>query len=407
MKLIIIMLALIGKTYSVILSVIRLRSAENPTPENVSDVYDEETYLKWKKYSAEKSRLEIFSSVASLFVTFILLTLNIYSLFASLFPKGVFLQLLSVVIIEVFINILFEIVTGFISNMIIDQKYGFNKTTIKTFCADIIRSLVLNIFITLGLACLIWLFHSWLGNLMIIAFAAAVFLISMIIVFLYPVISRIGNKFTPLEDGELREKLSELLTKHGYKVRDIKVMDASRRTTKLNAYFTGFGALKTIVLYDNLVSRMSTEEICAVFSHELGHGLHKDVLKTQILNILNYLVLAFLVWIAVCFPEMHSSFGFSDVNYGFAYVLVGVFMGITEPVIGIIMNAKSRRAEFRADKQALSEGYGSSLITALKLLARDNFTHLSPSKVNVVMEYSHPPLSERIEAIQNELKQSV
>jgi STE24 endopeptidase len=173
-------------------------------------------------------------------------------------------------------------------------------------------------------------------------------------------------------------------------------MDASRRTTKLNAYFTGFGKLKTIVLYDNLINAMSTEEICAVFAHELGHGLHKDVLKMQIMNFGNLLLMAVVVWLCVRNPQFHEAFGFAGVNYGFAYMLAGIGLALTQPLSSMVMNAYSRNAEFRADRQAVKEGYGDAMVTSLKKLAKENFAHLAPSPINVVLEYSHPPLSQRI-----------
>ena len=224
----------------------------------------------------------------------------------------------------------------------------------------------------------------------------------MLISFLYPILSRVGNKFTPLEEGELKDKLMELLTKHGYQVKAIEVMDASRRTTKLNAYFTGFGKLKTIVLYDNLVNAMSTEEICSVFAHELGHGLYKDVLKQQIMNFGNLLITAVVVWLTVCDPALHTAFGFEGINYGFAYILTGIGLGLIQPLTGMLTNAYSRFAEYRADRQAVREGYGCAMVTALKKLAKENFAHLAPSKLLVVLEYSHPPLSQRIAALEKE-----
>ena len=235
---------------------------------------------------------------------------------------------------------------------------------------------------------------------MILLFALAVFALTLVISFLYPVFSRIGNKFVPLEDGELKDRLMSLLTKHGYQVKAIEVMDASRRTTKLNAYFTGFGKLKTIVLYDNLVNAMTPEEICAVFAHELGHGLHKDVLKQQIMNFGNLLLMAVVVWLSVRDQRLHEAFGFGAVNYGFAYVLAGIGLSLTNPLSGMIRNAYSRFAEYRADRQAVEEGYGPAMVTALKKLARENFAHLAPSKVCVVLEYSHPPLHQRIEKVE-------
>jgi STE24 endopeptidase len=238
---------------------------------------------------------------------------------------------------------------------------------------------------------------------MIPIFAGAVFGFSLIISFLYPIFSRIGNKFVPLEDGELKDNLMELLTKHGYKVKAIEVMDASRRTTKLNAYFTGFGKMKTIVLYDNLINAMTPDEICAVFAHELGHGLHKDVTKMQMLNLVNMTLMGTVAYIAVSMPELHTAFGFSEVNYGFAYIIMGILLGFVQPLTSLMTNAYSRVAEYRADRQAVSEGYGPAMISALKKLARENFAHLAPSKINVLLEYSHPPLASRIAAVEKEI----
>ena len=274
----------------------------------------------------------------------------------------------------------------------------------KTFVFDCIRSFVIELILNFVLVILMYAFHKWMGDLLIVFFAIAVFCIMLLISFLYPVLSKIGNKFEPLEEGELKTRLSELLTKHGYKVKDIMVMDASRRTTKLNAYFSGFGKMKTIVLYDNLVNAMSPDEICAVFAHELGHGLHKDVLKQQTMNLINFLIMAILVWLAVREPMLHTAFGFTEVNYGFSYILVSIGLGITSPLTSLIMNAYSRFAEFRADRQAVEEGFGPALVTALKKLAKDNFAHLAPSKLNVVLEYSHPPLSRRIEEVEKAYK---
>ena len=405
MKLAILILALAGILYNLVLSIVQLRSASNPTPANVSDVFDAETYQKWKAYSRERCILSIMFTCVTGVITLAMLASGVHAAFASLFPSGVFMQLLSVIVLEVAISFVVGIVREYISDMIIEQKYGFNRTSMKTFVTDCIRNLIIEFVLSLLLAMLMWGSHAWFGDWMILVFAVAMLLFSLFISFMYPLFSRIGNKFTPLEDGELKDRLMELLTKHGYQVKAIEVMDASRRTTKLNAYFTGFGKMKTIVLYDNLVNAMEPDEICAVFAHELGHGLHKDVLKGQILNFGNMLLMGVLVWVVVSNPIFCEAFGFSQgvINYGFAYVVLGVGIGIINPLISLLSNARSRRAEYRADKQAVTEGYGPAMITALKKLARENFAHLAPSRINVVLEYSHPPLSERIAAVEKEM----
>ena len=396
MKITILLLALLSGIYSVVLEIVRYRSASNPTPANVADVYDAETYGTWKRYSAEHCRLGIASAAVSCAVTLVLLCTDAYAAFAALLPTKISWQVISVILLETAVGAVLDTVRSYISTMVIEQKYGFNRSTMKTFIFDRIRSTLLGLGLAMFLTGLLIVFYTWLGYWMIVLFAGAVFAFTLVISFLYPIFSRVGNKFTPLEDGELKDRLMELLNSHGYKVKAIEVMDASRRTTKLNAYFTGFGKLKTIVLYDNLINAMTTDEICAVFAHELGHGLHKDVLKQQIMNFGNLLLMALVVWLAVRDPKIHEAFGFTGINYGFAYVIAGIGLALTQPVSAMVMNAYSRFAEFRADQQAVREGYGEALVTALKKLAKENFAHLSPSPINVVLEYSHPPLSQRI-----------
>lgn len=404
-KISVMILAALGSLYTIFLNVVRRRSANNPTPANVADVYDAETYAKWKEYGAEHSRVELIFSILTGVITLAMLFTNVYAAFASLFGASVFAQLLAVVILETVVGFVVDIPRSYIAIMVIEQKYGFNRSSMKTFVADKIRSGILGFALSLALAWLMAVTHSWVGDYLILLFAGVMFGVSMLITFLYPLFSRIGNKFVPLEDGELKDRLMELLTKHGYRVKAIEVMDASRRTTKLDAYFTGFGKMKTIVLYDNLLNAMTPDEICAVFAHELGHGLHKDVQKMQILNIGYYLLIGVLVWLTVRDPLWCESFGFAGVNYGFAYVLVGIGLGVLQPLIGLLSNAVSRRAEYRADRQAVKEGYGEAMITAFKKLARDNFAHLSPSPINVVLEYSHPPMDRRIQEVENAMRE--
>ena len=396
---VIILFVIIG-VYQLVLNVVRYFSANNPTPKNLSDVYDAETYTRWKQYSAENTKLSILSGLVSCVVTILLLVTNLYSLFASIFPKNDFMQLFAVVLLEVIVSTAVSCIFSYISTMKIEEKYGFNRSSMKTFVFDKIRGLIIELLISVGLTSILWGLYSALGDWIVLLFAIVVFFITLVISFLYPILSRIGNTFSPLEEGELKTKLMELLTKHGYTVKAIEVMDASRRTTKLNAYFTGFGKLKTIVLYDNLVNTMTTEEICAVFAHELGHGLHKDVLKNQLLSFGNLLLMSLIIWGAIKMPELHTAFGFEGVNFGFAYILLSAGLGLIQPFTSLIINAHSRRAEYRADAQAVEEGYKKAMVTALKKLARENFAHLSPSKINVLLEYSHPPLGDRIAAIE-------
>ena len=253
------------------LEILKLKSADRPVPENVADVYDAETYRKWEAYHAEKGRLGIWQRTAGFAVEFILMAACAYAVFAGLFPKTTFAQMLAVILLSALSGLLL-IPFEYYDTMHIEEKYGFNRSTKRTVWTDQLKNFVIGILLMM-LFCgiLIWL-HGWLGDRLIIAYAVVMTAFMLLFSFLYPVFSKIFNKFTPLEDGELKDKLQQLLEKNGYKARAIQVMDASRRSTKSNAYFSGFGKMKTIVLYDTLVESMEPDEICAVFAHELGHG---------------------------------------------------------------------------------------------------------------------------------------
>ena len=386
--------------YGLFLDIVRYRSARNPIPQNVADVYDRDTYLKWKAYHGEKVRFGIFSSAAGFVIDLVLILTDAYAAFARLFPDQVWWQLFAVMLLSALATLPL-IPFSWYDTMHIEERYGFNRTSGKTFVGDQIKQFILNLLLMVGLASLVMGLHKSFGDWLIVAFAVFATLFALFITFLFPFFSRIFNKFTPLPDGELKEGITALLEKNGYKVRAIQVMDASRRSTKSNAYFTGFGKMKTIVLYDTLVAAMTTDEILAVFAHEMGHGLHKDTLKNQALTFLQMLALGLLAWATLRYPEIFRSFGFEGVNYGFAVLLIlSVEFALVSPLFGLVMSWFSRRAEYRADAQAVKEGYGAALVSALKKLAKENFSDLSPSPILVALEYSHPTLSQRIEAIE-------
>jgi len=390
--------------YRLTLNIVQFKSAANPVPANVADVYDAETYARWRAYHGEKSRLAIWKTAAMWVLTMILLLCGFHAWAANLFPRTLFWSLTAVVLAQAVAEALLSVGFAWADTMRIEQKYGFNRSTVKTFVMDRVRNLLVEVVLSLGLTGLLAFFHLKTGDWLVLLLTGAMFLLTLTVSLLYgPVFSRIGNKFTPLEEGELKDRLLALLSRHGYQVKAIEVMDASRRTTKLNAYFTGFGKLKSIVLYDNLVNAMTADEICAVFAHELGHGLHRDVLKQQTMNLGNLLLMSAAVCLLARTPAIHQAFGFEAVNYGFAYVLLGGILGLLQPLTGMIMNAYSRHAEYRADAQAVREGYGHALSGGLKKLARENFSNLAPSPMQVVLEYSHPPLSQRIEAVEKAL----
>ena len=395
MKFLVLLVFVFSYLWKTGLILLKKQSARNPVPENVKDVYDEETYQKWKAYQGERVRFSLVTEAATFVIELILLALNLHAAFAKLFPEGWWTQMFAVALLEAAAGLLM-IPFGYYSTMHIEEKYGFNRSSKKTFWADQVKEFILGLVIMIAIASALGGLHLWLGDWVIAAFAVALFVMILLISFLFPYLSRIYNKFTPLEDGELKEKLTGLLEGHGFKVRAIQVMDASRRTTKSNAYFAGFGKMKTIVLFD---------EICAVFAHELGHGLHRDTLKNQALTFIQMAIIAVMAWWVLRTPAFFTEFGFGGVNYGFAVLLImSVLMALVMPLWSLLANWHSRRAEYAADAQAVKEGYGEPLVSALKKLSKENLADLSPSPLLVKLEYSHPTLSQRIAAIEAEMK---
>ena len=399
-KILLLSILAVVTVYQILLDVLEYRSAGNPLPANVQDIYDAEAYEKWTAYHHEKVRHSIFSTLADFVIAFAMFLSPAYPAFAGLFPENAFLQGFAVLLLSEIASLLL-LPLSYYDTMHIEGKYGFNRSTVKTFISDAVKGFLIDLLLMAALMAVCLGLYGWLGIWALPLFVAVLMLLVLVITFLSPVFSRIFNRFTPLPDGELKECLTALLTRNGYTVRAIEVMDASRRSSKSNAYFTGLGKMKTIVLYDTLIEAMTTEEIIAVFAHELGHGLHHDTTKLQWLNTLQMLFMACCIILNLSVPAICTSFGFTGVNYGFGLLAaMGIEMGLVAPLTGLLVNAVSRRAEFAADAQAVREGYGDALVSALKKLSRENFSNLAPDKLTVLLTYSHPPIDKRIEAIE-------
>ena len=397
----IIALSLLGFAFlwKLFLNILSYRARNNPIPEELADVYDEETYKKRAQYAAENIILDIVKNSVSFAITFTLIITNVFALIVNGIDN-IYAAAIIVIAVHIGVSTVVGFIFDYISTMKIEEKYGFNKSSMKTLIIDEIKGLIISSTLIIGITCLFIVLYENMHDYILILFTGILFIIVLFIMFLAPVFSKIFNKFVPLPEGELRDKLKAMLEKYGYHVRDIKVMDASRRTTKSNAYFTGFGKSKTIVLYDNLLKVMDDDEIVAVFAHEMGHGLHKDTLKNSFFSLFNIAIIVVFCWLLARFPEMYGDFGFAGLNYGFGLVLLfECIMPVMSIILGLLNSIRSRRAEYRADEQAVKEGYGEQIISALKKLNRENYGNLNPHPLVVLLEYSHPTLLQRYKHI--------
>ena len=390
--------------YNLIVDIINLKSLKNPISDKLNDIYDSETYLKWKNYKLENAIVSIIFGNIELVLVLLLFIFNIHSKIENIFSNNIYVTSLTVIGFYILIDFILSTISSYIYTMVIEEKYGFNKTKLKTFIKDKIRGFLISSILICGILMLFIKLYDAIGNYIILAFIGILILLLLLVLILYPFLSKMSNKFEELEECELKTKLTELLNKHGYTIRKIEVMKASERTTKSNAYFTGTGKTKTIVLYDNLIETMTPDELCAIFAHEMGHGLNKDTIKNNIMSFFLISLIVFSMWGLVNINQIYLDFGFNSINYGFAFIVLSyIVMPFINTLISLLTNYISRKAEYRADYQAVKEGYGPDLVTALKKLSKANFAELNPSKVIVALSYSHPPLLQRIEAIEKEL----
>ena len=372
---------------------------KRPIPEEVNDVYDSNEFAKWKAYSASQMKAKIVFTIIEFVFSFVFIITNAYALITAGI-SNIYLSTLVVLGIYVGFSYIVSVISDFVMKIKIDGKYGFNKSTGKTFVGDCVRKLILMAVLFVGFTFLFIAIYEAMKDFILLLFSGLLIAFLFLVKILFPLLSKTANRFKSLEEGELRTRLTDMLTKNGYIVRDIKVMDASRRTTKSNAYFTGFSSTKTIVLYDNMLKVMSDDEIVAIFAHEMAHGLHKDSFKKSFFAYAMIVVLVVLTWLLVKFPEMYNDFGFSNVNYGFALVLLFdcvvplIFRFLQIPSLII-----SRNCEYKADEFAAKEGYGEQLISSLKKLYKEDLGDVNPDPIVIALTYSHPTLAQRIRNI--------
>ena len=392
--------------FDTLMHYLETKSADREIPASVADIYDAEEYKRWLAYDKECNNLSLWRHLVSYLVAFLLIGLDGYAAIVNLVgAEGLYAAAITVLIADTIISMIWSTPFSYVRNMGIEQKYGFNKMTKKTFAVDLMKETVISLGFLCGLICIVVAVHQALGHWLLIILSAVIMVFLVLMVFLQPVFTRIFNKLTPLEEGELRTRLTELLEKNGCTVRQISVSDGSKRSTKANAYFGGFGKMKTIVLYDTLLEQMTEDEIIAVFAHEMGHNKHKDTLKLLGINVMNVLMIAVSLWAVVSLPEIYQDFGFDGVNYCFAFVLAGtVCLAFISPFIGLFASVLSRKFDYAADKFASDNGYGEALNSGLKKLAKNNFACLTPHPVVVALTYSHPTISQRVEYIEKCMK---
>jgi len=372
-------------------------------PDKLKDIYPPEKYAKQQEYQRVNSRFGLISGGFSFLLTFIVLLFGLLGWFDNCLREytGNFLILpLAFFGILMIINEIVSFPFDWYATFTIEERFGFNKSTRKLFLLDWLKGIALNILLGgIVLSAILLIYHYTLNEFWLYAWLI-VSGFSLVMTFFYSEwIVPLFNKQTPLEEGELREAIKSFARKAGFGSTNIFVMDGSKRSTKANAYFTGFGKKKRIVLFDTLMNDLTTEEIVAVLGHEIGHYKKKHVIYSMILSILTtgaifYILSLFLgnIRLAEALGGAIASFHLGIIGFAF------LFTPISE-IMGLALNHISRKNEYEADGFVAQLGLGEALISALKKISVQSLSNLNPHPLVAFWYYSHPTLLQRIERI--------
>jgi len=369
-------------------------------PDDLRDVYNKEEYYKSQAYKKENYTFSLITSSFS-----ILLTLAFFIFKGFAWVDGIARSYSdnNIIITLIFFGIIMlgsDIITtpfSFYQNFVIEEKYGFNKSTKKLFFIDKLKGWGLSILIGGGiLAVIVWFYQKtgdlfWLYTWLFIG----VFTIFMTM-FYSSLIVPLFNKQTPLQEGELKSAIESFADKVGFKLDKIFVIDGSKRSTKANAYFSGFGTKKRIVLYDTLINDLGTDEIVAVLAHEVGHYQKKHVFINMILSLLLTGFTLYILSLFIGNSVLSEALSVGTPSFHIGLIAFGILYSPISEVTGILMNYISRKFEYQADNYAKNKFNAADLISSLKKLSKNSLSNLTPHKTIVFLHYSHPTLLQRI-----------
>lgn len=386
-----------------VLEYINVRAQREDIPDSIAAFYDREKYRKSQAYHREQTRFSFISSSFSVAIMIVMLVTGGFGwldgLLRSVIDQEVWVALAFFGVLFIASDILslpFQLYAIFV----IEEKYGFNKTTLRTFMGDKVKSYGLGILVGGGLLFIFiklvgtWGEDFWLGFWVV---AVAFILITNVVYTSW--IVPLFNKLTPLPEGELKDAISRYATSVGFPLDTIFVMDGSRRSKKANAFFSGIGRRKKIVLYDTLIANHTTDELVAVLAHEVGHYKKRHIIFSMILSVAQVGLLLWLMAQMILAENLSFALGGHVQAIHLNLLAFMILFSPVSAITGLIMNAYSRRNEYEADAYAAQTYNGAALTEALKKLSVDSLSNLYPHPAYVFVHYSHPPLLKRLDAI--------
>lgn len=386
-----------------ILDILNKRKWSEKLPEELDGFYDAQKYKSFQLYQKSKTRFGFINETFSFIVILVMLFVDGFAYidsFARIYTENpIVLTLLFIGIIAILADIIglpFDIYYTFV----IEEKFGFNRTKPLTFIFDKIKAWIITAIIGGGLiALVVWFWTITASNFWFITWAVITVFMVFMVMFYSDIIVPLFNKQTPLEDGDLRKEIENFASKAGFKLKNIYVIDGSKRSSKANAYFSGLGPKKRIVLYDTLIKEHSVEELVAVLAHEIGHYKKKHTLISMIAGVMQTGLLLFILSFFLDNPDMAKVLGVEQTSFHISLITFGLLYSPISLIIDIAMNYMSRKNEFSADKYAGVNYNSKALQSALIKLSVNNLSNLNPHPAYVFFYYSHPPLLERLKAL--------
>jgi STE24 endopeptidase len=383
-----------------VLDYLNAQRFKDPVPKELVDVFDTQEYQKSQEYKRTNYRFGLLTSTFSLVLTLSFLTFGGFewadSIARSVTDNPIVMALLFFGIIMIGSDIL-TTPFSFYQTFVIEEKFGFNKSTKKLFFMDKIKGWLMTAVLGGGILALVIWFFQWAGNNFWIYTWVVITVFTIFMNMFYSrLIVPLFNKQTPLEEGELKLKIEDYAQKVGFELKKIFVIDGSKRSTKANAYFSGFGREKRVTLYDTLIKDLEEDEIVAVLAHEVGHYKRKHIIFNLTASILLTGLTLYILSIFINNPEVSLAIGVSRPSFHAALIGFGILYSPISEITGLVMNYMSRKFEFQADDYAKMTFAATPLITSLKKLSKNSLSNLTPHPSYVFVHYSHPPLIARI-----------
>lgn len=399
----ILIISIISYAFDQPLDLINLKSQRKDIPKEIESFYEKEKYLKALAYNSERTKFSFLTSAFSFLLSGSMLLFGGFGWVDSLLRTYIENQILLALAFFGALMLASDILTipfQWYSIFVIEEKYGFNKTTIKTFITDKLKGYALGAVIGGGLLSLLIYLVLAIGPSFWIWFSiiAAIFIL-FINMFYTSMILPLFNKLTPLQNGELKKAIEDFSKKVNFPLDNIFIIDGSKRSKKANAFFSGIGRKKKIILYDTLIANHTTDELVAVLAHEVGHFKKKHIIWGYVLSVLQIVFTLFVLSLMIFNENLSLALGGSQLAIHLNLLAFGILFSPISGITGLLMNMYSRKNEFEADAYAKETFDGPALMNALKRLSVDSLSNLYPHPWYVFFHYSHPPLLKRLKAL--------